>query len=151
MAHKIYIFCPVEINQIIKAKSVNFVCQMVLKVFSYKKQTLEPWLEKFNLMTILANAQGKLDRTGIFSRWSHIRVSFVWFCQLDREKLTLAWNTTVYKSPKQTFSNSKSPFTQIWTDQFSCIVYNIFEKRVEHHYINDLFREEFKMFKKFRC
>ena len=110
LAHKIHIFCPIDFDG---AENVNFVCQMVLKVFSYKKQTLEPWLEKFNLMTILANAQGKLDRTGIFSRWSHIRVSFVWFCQLDREKLTLAWNTTVYKSPKQTFSNSKSPFTQI--------------------------------------
>ena len=41
MAHKIHIFCPIEINEINRAENVNFVCQMVLQVFSYKKQTLQ--------------------------------------------------------------------------------------------------------------
>ena len=35
LTHKIHIFCPIEINV-----NFNFVCQMVLQVFSYKKQTL---------------------------------------------------------------------------------------------------------------
>ena len=37
LAHKIHIFCPIEINEINRAENVNFVCQMVLQVFSYKK------------------------------------------------------------------------------------------------------------------
>ena len=40
LAHKIHIFCPIEINEIYRAEIVNFVCQMVLQEFSYKKQTL---------------------------------------------------------------------------------------------------------------
>ena len=40
LAHKIHIFCPIEINEIYRAEIVDFVSQMVLQEFSYKKQTL---------------------------------------------------------------------------------------------------------------
>ena len=45
LALKIHIFCPIDFIDFNGAENVNFVCQIVLQVFSYKKQTLEPWLE----------------------------------------------------------------------------------------------------------
>ena len=38
--HLAHIFCPIEINEINRAENVNFVRQLVLQVFSYKKRTL---------------------------------------------------------------------------------------------------------------
>ena len=40
LAHKIHNFCPIHLIDFNGVKNVNFVCQMVLQVFSYKKQTL---------------------------------------------------------------------------------------------------------------
>ena len=37
LAHKIHIFCPIDFIDFNEAENVNFVCQMVLQVFSYKK------------------------------------------------------------------------------------------------------------------
>ena len=57
LVHKIHIFCPIEINEINGAEIVNFVCQMVLQVFSYKKLTLAVCVVVF-IMNSLMKTKG---------------------------------------------------------------------------------------------
>ena len=53
LAHKIHIFCPFDFIDFNGAENVNFVCQMVLQVFSYKKQTLAKILKEYLSLTLI--------------------------------------------------------------------------------------------------
>ena len=55
LLHKIHVFCLIDFNG---AENVNFVCQMVLQVFSYKKQTLHG-VSRQSVISNLALTEGR--------------------------------------------------------------------------------------------